>query len=173
MFAVVSTVATPLRTSSATKVFWGGSSTVTVIVPEVYPVPPFIMLIDCIIPPSPKTVVAVAVPLLNVTSGVIWYPEPTVFKTNLLIAPEVSNTALAVAFWNGSLLTSVGWEPPAYPDPAPSKFTVPIPFLRITNDLVEKLDASDDPKTVLSWNPPIFRAPWIVLPNDIDLLTSK
>ena len=46
-----------------------------------------------------------------------------------------------------------------YPVPAPVRLTVPIPFLRITNDLVEKLDASDDPNTVLPANPPIFRAP--------------
>ena len=81
------------------------------------------------------------------------------FNVNFLIEPEVSNTALAVAFWNGSLLTSVGCAPPTYPVPAPVRLTVPIPFLRITNHLVEKLDASDEPKTVLTWNPPIFRAP--------------
>ena len=60
-----------------------------------------------------------------------------------------------------------------YPVPAPVKLTVAKLFLNTTNDLVEKLAASDEPKTVLSWNPPIFRAPCIVLPNDIDLLTSK
>ena len=66
---------------------------------------------------------------------------------------------VAVAFWKGSVVTSIGCCPPTYPVPAPSILTVPIPFFRTTNDLVEKLDASDDPKTVLPWNPPIFRAP--------------
>ena len=51
--------------------------------------------------------------------------------------------------------------------------TLPKPFLRTTNDLVEKLDASDDPNTVDPPNPAIFRAPLVVLPNDIDLSTSK
>ena len=69
MLAVVSTTGTPLLISLATKVFCGGASIATVIVPEVYPVPPFIIVTDCRIPPSPKTVVAVAVPLLNDTSG--------------------------------------------------------------------------------------------------------
>ena len=81
------------------------------------------------------------------------------FNTNLFIEPDVSNVELAVAFWNGSLLISVGCAPPTYPVPAPIRLTDPTPFLNITNDLVEKLAASDDPKTVLHWNPPIFRAP--------------
>ena len=46
-----------------------------------------------------------------------------------------------------------------YPLPSPVKLTVPKPFLRITNALVEKLVASDEPKTVLPLNPPTFNAP--------------
>ena len=121
------------------------------IVPEVYPVPPFIISIDCMTPPSPNVATAVAAPLLNPTSGAIVYPEPAFVNTNLLIEPLVSIVALTVAFWNGSLVTSVGCAPPTYPDPAPVNVTLPIPFLRIANDLVEKLAASQEPKTVLSW----------------------
>ena len=117
------------------------------------------MFTVCITPPFARTAVACAVPLLNVTSGASVYPEPTVFNTNLFTEPDVSNTALAVPFWNGSLLISVGCAPPTYPVPAPIKFTDPTPFLNTTNDLVEKFAASDDPKTVLPWNPPIFNAP--------------
>ena len=73
--------------------------------------------------------------------------------------PVASKTAVAVAFWKGSVITSTGCCPPTYPVPAPVILTLPILFLRTTKDLVEKLDASDDPKTVLPWNPPIFRAP--------------
>ena len=77
----------------------------------------------------------------------------------VFIDPVVLITAVAVAFWKGSVVTSIGCCPPTYPVPAPSILTVPILFFRTTKDLVEKLDASDDPKTVLPWNPPIFRAP--------------
>ena len=66
---------------------------------------------------------------------------------------------MAAAFWKGSVITSTGCCPPTYPVPAPVILTLPILFLRTTKDLVEKLDASDDPNTVLPWNPPIFRAP--------------
>ena len=48
-----------------------------------------------------------------------------------------------IAFWNGSVIISVGCDPPTYPVPAPVILTLPIPFLRIVNDLVEKEDASD------------------------------
>ena len=98
VFAVVSTVATPLLTSSATKVFCGGASTVTVIVPEVYPVPAFKISTVCITPPSPNVATAVAAPVLNPTSGATVYPEPVFVNTNLLIEPVVSIVALTVAF---------------------------------------------------------------------------
>jgi hypothetical protein len=77
----------------------------------------------------------------------------------LFIDPSASKVTVAVATWNGLVVTDTGCCPPTYPVPAPSMLTVPILFLRTTNDLVEKLDASEDPKTVLPWNPPIFRAP--------------
>ena len=80
---------------------------------------------------------------------------------------------MAVPFWKGSDVTDTDCCPPSYPVPAEVTVTVPKPFLRTTNDLVEKQDASDEPNNVLSWNPAILRAPWITLPNDIDLLTSK
>ena len=63
--------------------------------------------------------------------------------------------------------------PPAYPLPAETMLTVPRLLLITTKDLVEKLDASEDPNTVLPLNPPIFRAPLTVLPKEIDLSTSK
>ena len=77
----------------------------------------------------------------------------------VLIDPVVLITAVAVAFWKGSVITSIGCCPPTYPVPAPSILTVPILFFRTTKDLVEKLDASDDPNTVDPPNPAIFRAP--------------
>ena len=57
------------------------------------------------------------------------------------------------------MIIDVGCAPPVYPVPAPVILTVPIPFLRIVNDLVEKVDASDEPNTVLPPNPPIFSEP--------------
>ena len=80
-------------------------------------------------------------------------------RVTVFIIPVVAIVLVIVAFWKGSVIISVGCVPPAYPVPAPVILTVPKPFLRTTNDLVEKLDASDDPKTVDPPNPPIFRAP--------------
>ena len=77
----------------------------------------------------------------------------------LLTAPFVARVLVTVAFWNGSVIISVGCAPPVYPVPAPVILTLPIPFLRIVNDLVEKVDASDEPNTVLPPNPPIFNEP--------------
>ena len=78
-----------------------------------------------------------------------------------------------VAFWKGSEITVVGCTPPVYPVPAPVILTVPKPFLITVSALVEKVDASDEPNTVLPPNPPIFSEPLVVLPNDIDLSTLK
>ena len=64
-----------------------------------------------------------------------------------------------VPFWKGSVITVVGCAPPVYPVPAPVMLTVPIPFLKIVNDLVVKEDASEAPNTVLPPNPPIFNEP--------------
>ena len=75
----------------------------------------------------------------------------------VFIVPVVLITAVAVAFWKGSVVTSIGCCPPTYPVPAPSILTVPILFFRTTKDLVENLDSYDDPKTLLPWNPPIIR----------------
>ena len=77
----------------------------------------------------------------------------------LLTDPRVAKVLVTVAFWKGSVIIDVGCEPPVYPVPAPVILTVPIPFLRIVNDLVEKVDASDEPNTVLPPNPPIFSEP--------------
>ena len=77
----------------------------------------------------------------------------------LLTDPRVAKVLVTVAFWKGSVITVVGCAPPTYPVPAPVMLTVPIPFLRIVNDLVEKEDASDEPNTVLPPNPPIFSEP--------------
>ena len=60
-----------------------------------------------------------------------------------------------------------------YPVPAPVTLTVFKPFLITLSDLVENVDASDEPNTVLPPNPPIFSEPLTLLPNDIDLSTSK
>ena len=98
---------------------------------------------------------------------------PLFVSVNSFNAPFVSSVAVAVAIWNGLDVTSIGCWPPTYPDPSPVILTVPKPFLRTTNDLVEKLDASDDPNTVDPPNPPIFKAPLTVLPKEIDLSTSK
>ena len=64
-----------------------------------------------------------------------------------------------VPFWKGSVITVVGCAPPVYPVPAPVMLTLPIPFLRTVSDLVEKVDASEAPNTVLPPNPPIFSEP--------------
>ena len=77
----------------------------------------------------------------------------------LLIPPLDAIVLDTVPFRKGSVITVVGCAPPVYPVPAPVILTLPIPFLRTVSDLVEKVDASDEPNTVLPPNPPIFSEP--------------
>ena len=155
MFAVVSTVV-----ASAVNAICGAASIVTLGDAE-YPLPPSTIEIDSNLPPLDKFASAVADPELNPTVGAVGYPDPLPVLESVidLMVPSVEIVALAVAFWKGSDVIDVGCDPPTYPVPAPVMFTVPILFLRTTNDLVEKLDASDDPNTVDPPNPAIFRAP--------------
>ena len=128
-----------------------------------YPVPPVCMVTFCRTPACPKVAVAVPAdtspPPLSAISGAIVYKLPLFVNVNSFNAPVVPRVAVAVAIRNGLVVTSTGCAPPVYPDPSPVKVTVPKPFLRTTNDLVDKLDASDDPNTVDPPNHPIFKAP--------------
>ena len=128
-----------------------------------YPVPPVCIVMFCRTPACPNVAVAspsdTTPPPLRATVGAIVYKFPLFVNVNSFNAPVLPRVAVAVAIWNGLVVTSTGCAPPVYPDPSPVKFTVPKPFLRTTNDLVEKLAASDDPNTVDPPNPAIFRAP--------------
>ena len=68
----------------------------------------------------------------NATVGTKVYPEPLLVRVTVLTPPSVSRVAVAVAFWNGSVVTSTACCPPTYPEPAATIFTLPIPFLRTT-----------------------------------------
>ena len=153
MFAVVSIIDV-----SPENAICGAVATVTVGVAE-YPLPPSPTVIDSNLPPVAKFTSPVPAPELKATLGALVYPDPLVDKLTCLRVPDVARVLLAVAISKGLENTDVGCDPPTYPVPAPVILTVPIPFFRTTNDLVEKLDASDDPNTVDPPNPPIFRAP--------------
>ena len=153
VFAVVSIVV-----ASAENAICGAAPTVTVGDAE-YPLPPSPTVIASNLPPVDKFASPVAPPALKETVGGVVYPDPLVDKVTDLRVPVVARVVLAVAISKGLENTDVGCDPPTYPVPAPVILTDPIPFLRTTSDLVEKLDASDDPNTVDQPNPPIFKAP--------------